>query len=109
VREREGENVPRRLLKRNWSSLLISSGYWQWYWITLIKSVLVRRPANFELRESHRGAETMAGQVCQPMDDDNNKQDVRIAVLFWIRMLRLFFIRRSVSRTMSRKDIGKTS
>lgn len=53
-------NVPRRLLSLNWSNLLISSGNWQWYWMTLIKSVAVNIPANRDVCEFHNGADTIA-------------------------------------------------
>lgn len=77
-----------------------------------MKSVLVRRPANVDVLESHRGAETIPIQQrlvqCKQAIDVALRAHVGI-ILFCIRIFTQVRMRRSLSRRISRKDSGSTS
>ena len=81
-----------------------------------MKSVLVSRPANADLRESQRGADTMPSDALAKvvLNVAGGKEGLalkgsQVTAPFWIRMLRLFLMSRSLSSTTRRKESGRTS
>ena len=72
-----------------------------------MKSKVVSRPANVEVFESQRGADTMP--VRHHGQHDQRVPHVRRRLPFWTRMERLFFTRSAVSKMIKRKLKGSTS
>lgn len=79
--------------------------------MTLMKSVLVRRPANVDVLESHNGADTIPIPYGQSRAVSPRGVDIApvVCILFCIKIFTQVRRRRSLSSMMSRKDSGKTS